>query len=623
LSHSKVWKNPPQQGSSESSADSDSQREGISRNPRIVRRIAKEASPFSVHLAAIFFLDLLATPLLLLNPLPLAIVVDLLSGSDPLPTLLEPLVPNWFLQSEFRMIVFAAILQVLVVMLAQLQEVTQYVLRTYTGEKLTLGFRSKLFRHAQRLSLSFHDTRGTADSVYRIQYDAPAIQHVTIYGFITFAASAFMLLITIFVIARIDWQLSLVALVVSPPLFLLARYYNRNMRPAYTRVHELDSSAMGVIQEVLSSFRVVKAFGREDREEQRFVTQSGRSARAQVRLSLAEGAFGLVVNLVIAAGTAVVVLVGAMNVLAGRTSLGDLVLVFGYLTQLYLPLKTISEQIADVQWALASMERSFELMDEVPEVLERPHARHLARARGRIEFSNVSFSYDRETPVLQDVSFVLEAGRCLGITGPTGAGKSTLVSLLMRFYDPSQGCILLDGVDIRDYRLADIRSQFSMVLQEPVLFSTTIVENINYARPSASFDEIVQAARAAGAHEFITALPESYDTMVGERGMRLSGGERQRISIARAFLKDTPILILDEPTSSVDLRTEADIIEATHRLMENRTALMIAHRLSTLERCDARLELDQGRVVAASDDLRAHIPTEIVLEVPQVERATR
>jgi ATP-binding cassette subfamily B protein len=398
-------------------------------------------------------------------------------------------------------------------------------------------------------------------------------------------------------------------------LFLLARYYNRNMRPAYTRVHELDSSAMGVVQEVLSAFRVVKAFGREDSEEQRFVAQSGMSARAQVRLSVAEGAFGLIVNFVIALGTALVVFIGARNVLAGRTTLGDLVLVVGYLAQLYLPLKTISEQVAGVQWALASMERAFELIDEVPEVIERPHARRLARARGRVEFSNVSFSYDGRVPVLQDVSFVLEPGMRLGISGRTGAGKTTLVSLLMRFYDPNQGCILLDGVDIRDYRLADLRNQFSMVLQEPVLFSTTILENIEYAKTSASTDEIIEAARAAGAHDFITQLPDGYETMVGERGMRLSGGERQRISIARAFLKDAPILILDEPTSSIDMQTEASIMAAMEKLMEGRSAFMIAHRLSTLEHCDARVELDYGVVVSASDNLQVHILSETEVRV--------
>ena len=613
---SELWKQPAEPSSRSKADRGTTLKKPIPRaNGRVFRRIAGEARPFAGHLSAIFLLDLLATPLLLLHPVPLAIVVDSLSGADRLPGLLDWFVPDWFVQSEFRLILLAAILQVLVVMLAQLQEVGQHVFRTYTGEKLTLGFRAKLFRHVQRLSLSFHDSRGTADSLYRIQYDAQAIQHVTIYGFITFAASAFMLIITIWVIARIDWQLSLVALVVSPPLFLLARYYNRNMRPAYTRVHELDSSAMGVVQEVLSAFRVVKAFGREDSEEQRFVAQSGMSARAQVRLSVAEGAFGLIVNFVIALGTALVVFIGARNVLAGRTTLGDLVLVVGYLAQLYLPLKTISEQVAGVQWALASMERAFELIDEVPEVIERPHARRLARARGRVEFSNVSFSYDGRVPVLQDVSFVLEPGMRLGISGRTGAGKTTLVSLLMRFYDPNQGCILLDGVDIRDYRLADLRNQFSMVLQEPVLFSTTILENIEYAKTSASTDEIIEAARAAGAHDFITQLPDGYETMVGERGMRLSGGERQRISIARAFLKDAPILILDEPTSSIDMQTEASIMAAMEKLMEGRSAFMIAHRLSTLEHCDARVELDYGVVVSASDNLQVHILSETEVRV--------
>jgi ATP-binding cassette subfamily B protein len=269
----------------------------------------------------------------------------------------------------------------------------------------------------------------------------------------------------------------------------------------------------------------------------------------------------------------------------------------GYLTQLYEPLKTLSKKVATLQSHLASAQRAFSLLDHPPDVAERPHACRVVRAAGAVAFRRVSFAYEDERPVLHDVSFEVGPGTRLGIAGTTGAGKTTLVSLLSRFYDPTEGQILLDGVDLRDYRLADLRNQFAIVLQDPVLFSASIAENIAYARPGASAHEIVAAAKAADIHAFIARLPHGYDSQVGERGLRLSGGERQRIALARAFLKDAPILILDEPTSSVDTTTEAVIIEAMERLMRGRTAFVIAHRLTTLAGCDARLHIEQGRVV--------------------------
>jgi ATP-binding cassette subfamily B protein len=258
----------------------------------------------------------------------------------------------------------------------------------------------------------------------------------------------------------------------------------------------------------------------------------------------------------------------------------------------------VSKKLADLQGSLVSAERAFALLDESPDVQDRPGARHLQRAEGAISFRKVCFAYPHNPPVLHDVSIHIEPGTCVGIEGTTGAGKTTLLSLLTRFYDPTAGEILLDGVDLRDYRLADLRNQFAIVLQDTVLFSTTVAENIAYARPEASDAEIIAAAEAANAHEFITRLPQGYETKVGERGMRLSGGERQRIALARAFLKDAPLLILDEPTSSVDLRTEKLIIEALQRLVQGRTTFIIAHRLSTLNECDVRLRLEHGRLVS-------------------------
>jgi ATP-binding cassette subfamily B protein len=282
-------------------------------------------------------------------------------------------------------------------------------------------------------------------------------------------------------------------------------------------------------------------------------------------------------------------------------------MVIAYLTQLYGPLNAIGDKIISLQPYVASIKRAFELLDEVPDVAERPQARPLKRATGAIEFRGVGFAYEGQNLVLDGISFAIEAGTRLGIAGRTGAGKSTLMSLLMRFYDPNRGQILLDGVDLRDYKLAELRNQFAIVMQEPVLFSTSIAENIAYARPGASFQDIVAAAKVANAHDFIVALPDGYDTLVGERGLRLSGGERQRIALARAFLKDAPILILDEPTSAIDVATEALIMEAMQRVMAGRTTLMIAHRLSTLEVCDARLVIEHGRLVEATGNIQMNV----------------
>jgi len=324
---------------------------------------------------------------------------------------------------------------------------------------------------------------------------------------------------------------------------------------------------------------------------------------ARLRLALDEGRFGVLIGLTAALGMAAVLLIGVSHVRTGLLTLGQLLMVLTYLSQLYDPLKTISRKAAGIQSYLSSAERVFKLLDQRSDVAERPNARPLRRAAGAVTFHNVSFAYDASRPVLDDVSFAAPAGVRVAVVGATGAGKTTLVSLLTRFYDPTAGAILLDGVDLRDYRVSDLRAQFAIVLQEPVLFSTSIAENIAYGRPAASEAEIAHAAEAAGAHEFILRLPHGYQTTVGERGMQLSGGERQRVSLARAFLKDAPVLILDEPTSSVDTKTEAVILEAMNRLMRGRTAFLITHRQSALAACDAHLRLELGRLTEAAPAL--------------------
>ena len=562
----------------------------------LLRRLLDMARGYRSHLAALFSLSLIAPALRLLSPLPLKVAVDQVLGGRPAPGYLG------FLDSASPEIVLAlaAFALVAIALASHLVSLLASVLGAFVSEKLVRAFRAVLFRHAQRLSLTYHDVKGTSDSIYRIQYDSPCIQWILVEGSIPLVTAALTLLTMIGVIVCLDWQLALVALTVIPVLFLLSRIFSRRLHGQAKEAKKLESGALSVVQEVLAAVRVVKAFGQEDREQERFVTYSQKGARAQVRIAWLTGFLSLLVGLTLALGTAATLYIGVGHVQSGAITLGELLIVMAYLAQLYSPLETLSKKIADLQGSLVCADRAFALLDATPDVAERPDARPLHRAKGSVTFASVRFAYPDNPPVLHDVSLEAPAGARVGIEGKTGAGKTTLISLLTRCYDPSAGAILVDGVDLRDYRLADLRNQFAVVLQESVLFSTSIAENIAYARPGASRTEVVAAAKAANAHDFIAALPDDYDTLVGERGMRLSGGERQRIALARAFLKDAPILVLDEPTSAVDVHTEALIMEAMDRLMKGRTTFLIAHRLSTLERCDIRIRLDQGRIVPRS-----------------------
>lgn len=579
----------------------------------LFQRLLRQARPYWKLILGIFLVDILATPLALLVPIPLKIAVDSVLGDEPLPSFVYTLFPAAE-QTNMIILVLAVVLLVLIALFTGLQSLGSTLLRTYTGEKLVLDFRARLFKHVQRLSLSYHDSKGTSDSTYRIQYDTSAIQYIAIDGLIPFITAGITLVSMIFIIYKIDSRLALVALAISPVLFMITRFYRTDLRKQSRQVKRLESAALSVIQEVLTSLRVVKAFGQEGREEERFVDQSNAGMRARMRYTISSGLMGLLLGATIAFGTAAVLFIGVSNVLAGVLTLGSLLLILGYLAQFYSPLKTISKKIASLQSKLASAERAFDLMDEPPDVIERLDAQPLHRAKGVVAFQNVSFAYQEDELVLEDISFVIPAGTRAGIAGQTGAGKSTLVSLLTRFYDPTSGQILLDGTDLRDYKIADLRDQFAIVLQEPVLFSTSIEENIAYAKSGARVFEIIKAAKAANAHDFILALPDGYETQVGERGMRLSGGERQRIALARAFLKDAPILIMDEPTSSVDTRTEIGIVEAMDRLMQNRTTFMIAHRLTTLENCDVLLRIEGGTLEYVEKDVSATVKVALALD---------
>lgn len=560
------------------------------------RRLIGELRPYRLHIAGILAVDLIGAPLSLLNPLPVKIAVDAVTGTAPLPAWLATVTPDWLAGSVSGKLLLAGAIVITVALAGYLCAFASWVLQAYTGEKLTLDFRAKLFARVQRLSLDYHDRKGTMDSVYRIERDAPSLQSLAVNGIVPFVAGGVSLLAMIYVTARIDIWLAAIALAIVPALYGLAASRRRRLRLRWAEYKRLESGTISLVQEVLGALRVVKAFGREDRERDQFVARSGALVSGQVKVALIEGGFDLLVGLVLALGTASVLIIGARHALTGELSLGDLLMVMGYLAQLYRPLETISRKAAELQGALAGAERAFAVLELPPDVGERPDALPLARARGNVTFEHVSFNHETGERVLHDFNFEIPAGARVGIIGATGAGKTTLISLLTRFYDPTRGRILLDGVDLREYRLADLRRQFALVLQEPVLFSTTTAENIAYGRAEAAPDQIEQAARLAEAHDFIMRLPGGYETQVGERGLRLSGGERQRVSLARAFLMDAPILLLDEPTSAVDLTTEAAIMGSLECLMRGRMSLMIAHRLTTLQNCDLILEIERGRI---------------------------
>jgi ATP-binding cassette, subfamily B, bacterial len=561
---------------------------------RLWRRIYVETAGYRLAALALLMIEFLATPLFLLAPIPLAIAVDSVLGDKPLPGLADAILPDSITPTQ--LLAFAAALQIGVVLLTDLQTLGQNVLLTWIQEKLTLRMRSKLLTHVQRLSFAFHDRRGTADSLYRIQYDSTALGNMVVTNLLPVVSALFTLVSVFVVIVGINAELALIALATTPFLAVLSRRSKKQMRRHYRESKRLESSAMGVVHEVLGNARVVKAFGREDSEHGRFLRWGDASAKKRVGIAARESRLDLAINLITAAGTGLVLFAGGQSVLSGAMTLGALIIVINYLARLYTPLKTLTRRVTGMQNAYESLQRAFELLDQEPDVAERVDALPVQRARGDIEFEKVSFAYEGEPPVLSDASIRIPPGTRLGIVGRTGAGKTTLVSLLMRFYDVSSGVIRLDGKDVRDLRIADLRNQFAIVLQEPVLFSTSIADNIRYGKPDATRDEVQQAAEAAGIAEFIDHLPEGYDTMVGERGQRLSGGERQRIALARAFLKDAPILVLDEPTSAVDMATEASIMKAMESLAHGRTTFMIAHRLSTLEKCDLIIRVEDGNV---------------------------
>jgi ATP-binding cassette subfamily B protein len=566
----------------------------------IYRRMLAEARPYWPHVAVVLLMNLLAAPLKLLLPVPIKIAVDNVLAAKPLSSGWAYLAGLLGADGPSEILVFACALVVGLTLLAYLNGLGIWILTTFTRERLLLGFRSKLLMHLQELPLTYHDTKGVTDSTYRIQYDAQAVEWIVLDGVQPFVTSAVTVLSMLYVIALIDWKLAMIAVALVPILFLWVRIWGKWLRKQWMSAKQFQSSAMSVIQESLLSLRLVKAFGTEDREQARFADQAVAGMKGQMQVAITQGTFDLATGLTLAVGTATALFIGVRDVQTGTITLGDFLLVWAYLAQLFGPLQLMGNKLSTLQGALASADRSLAVLDEVPKVAEKPNAHSLVHTVGQFTFENVYFGYDESQPFLKNVSFQTLPGQCTGLVGATGAGKTSIAALLMRFYDPTAGRILLDGIDLREYRLDDLREQFSVVLQDPVLFSTTIAENIAYGRPSASMSEIEAAAEAANAHLFIRDAEHGYDTRVGDRGMKLSGGERQRIALARAFLRDAPLLILDEPTSAVDLETESLIGEALDRLTEGRTTFLITHRPSLLGLCDTVWKVECGTVVDAA-----------------------
>ncbi|MFP5388599.1 MAG: ABC transporter ATP-binding protein, partial [Thermoleophilia bacterium] len=385
-------------------------------------------------------------------------------------------------------------------------------------------------------------------------------------------------------------------LVVIPFLYWSFGVYGRRIVPRIQRVQELEWRSLSIVHEAMAMLRVIVSFGREEYEHKRFREQGQTAVDERVKLTVSQSMYTLGVQTATAAGGSLILGVGAWHVMQGKLSVGELIVLLTYITSVYQPLEQISTTVGMVHEQLVQFDATLRLLDTEPEVKEKPGALAMGRAKGRIAAKDVSFSYASRKRTLSGISFEAAPGERVAIVGQTGAGKSTLMSLLIRFYDPKSGRIEIDGVDIRDLELNSLRDQISVVLQEPLLFSGTIEENIAYGSPGASRQSIEAAARAANAHDFVAALPNGYGTVIGERGAQLSGGERQRVCVARAFLKDAPILILDEPTSSIDSRTESVILDALDDLMEGRTSFLIAHRLSTVHHADQILVIDQGRI---------------------------
>jgi len=564
----------------------------------IYRRVFRYYRPFLPQTVAGLLLSLIGIGLNLLKPWPLKIIVDNVIPKFSLgaPVRFPGFEANWIHDPKTLVLVLCLGLIVIQFLWGLINWATNYIL-VKVGLQALLKLRTDLYAYLQSLSLKYHDVRRSSDSSFRVAYDSQSIQTIYNKGFTGIFGSVVTLIGTFMIMVRLDWQLTLLSLGIVPLIIAAIYFFAHRIRRESTFIQEQESAVLAQAQEGLSSIRMVHAFGREEFEVLQFHQQARQSLQANLRLTLTNINSALVISTLMVFGTSAMYYVGTLHVLAGTLTLGTLLVFSAYLLMLYQPLESITYTAWAMEGATAGAKRCFEVLDREDDVVDSPNAVAIESAKGAIGFQNVTFGYAQDRQVLHNVDLRIEPNQMIAIVGGTGAGKSTLLSLVPRFYDPTSGSVTLDGHDVREIKKRLLRAQIGIVLQDTLLFSTTIRENIAYGRSDATDDEIIDAARRAQADEFIRQLPNGYSSTAGERGGQLSVGQRQRIGIARAFLKNAPVLLLDEPTSALDPTTEAAIMETIKDLMRGRTTLIATHRLATIHDVDRIVVLERGRMV--------------------------
>ena len=552
----------------------------------IYRRVLRYYQPFRGQTILGLFLSLVGIGLNLLKPWPFKIIVD------------DFLRPTPSAHADWRTWVPLLCLALVVIQFIWgiINWITSYFF-VKIGLQALLKLRTDLYSYLQSLSLKYHDARRSSDSSFRVAYDSQSIQTIYNKGFTNIFGSTITLIGTFVIMLRLDWQLTLISLAIVPLIVGAIYLFAHRIRRESTSIQEQESAVLAQAQEGLSSIRMVHAFGREEFEVHQFQQQARQSLQANLRLTLTNVNSALVISTLMVVGTAAMYYVGTLHVLAGTLTLGSLLIFSAYLLMLYQPLESLTYTTWAMEGATAGAKRCFEVLDRQDDVVDSPDAIAILSAKGAIAFKSVSFGYAEDRYVLRDVDLRIDPNQIVGLVGGTGAGKSTLLSLVPRFYDPTTGSIALNGRDLREITKRTLRAQIAIVLQDTLLFSTTVRENIAYGRPDATEQEIIDAARRAQADDFIRQLPNGYASLVGERGGHLSVGQRQRIGIARAFLKNAPILLLDEPTSALDPATESAIMDTIKELMRGRTTLIATHRLATIHSLDQIIVLQHGRIV--------------------------
>jgi subfamily B ATP-binding cassette protein MsbA len=550
----------------------------------ILRRLFRYVRPYWKTLLATGVLLLIHTALNLLPPLFQREIVDQVIGTGDLSRLGA---------------LIAGLVGVYV--LLQLADLGDLYIRHALGARFIFELRVRIYAHLQRLSLSFFERTSTGELMSRVTNDVNALEQFVTHGVALTALDLLRVVSALAVLLVLDWRLTLVVLIPLPFIAVGLRYFNRRVRPIYRHVRDRLGDINARLQDNLTGIRVIQAFGREEPELVHFRDTSEDYYRERVARIRAWSTFFPALRFVAALGGVLVLGFGAGMVIKSQLSLGTLVAFLSYITSFYDPLRRLTEVDDIFQQAIAAGERIFELLDEVPDIQDAPGAVVLDEIDGDVVFDDVHFRYGEDDDVLHDVQFRMAPGEVVALVGPSGAGKTSIANLLCRFYDPVHGSVRVDGHDLRNVQILSLRQHVAVVLQDTFLFNTTVRENLRYGKPDASEDEMVSAAKAAYAHEFIEQLPQGYDTEIGERGVKLSGGQKQRLALARAILADPRILILDEATSSVDAEAEYLIQQALDEVMKGRTSLIIAHRLSTIRNADKIIALEQGRICEVGD----------------------